>query len=112
VDDITELKLAREKLQNMLEALELTQSRLEGELAEAASYVRSLLPARFWARSRPTGAIFPARTGGDGSATTGSIPRFSLFISLMSPAMASARPCSPSPFERASHPTIGRHRFS
>jgi PAS domain S-box-containing protein len=37
VDDITELKLAREKL-------EQTQLRLEGELAEAATYVRSLLP--------------------------------------------------------------------
>jgi PAS domain S-box-containing protein len=37
VDDITELKLAREKV-------ELTQRRLESELAEAASYVRSLLP--------------------------------------------------------------------
>ena len=44
VDDITELKLAREKLQRMLEALEQTQDRLENELAEAASYVRSLLP--------------------------------------------------------------------
>ena len=37
VDDITELKLAREKLMQ-------TQLRLEGELGEAATYVRSLLP--------------------------------------------------------------------
>ena len=44
VDDITELKLSREKLQRMLETLEQTQSRLESELGEAASYVRSLLP--------------------------------------------------------------------
>src|ERR1700733_2694324 len=44
VDDITELKLAREKLQRMLETLEQTQQRLENELAEATRYVRSLLP--------------------------------------------------------------------
>jgi PAS domain S-box-containing protein len=44
VDDITELKLAREKLQRMFETLEQTQLRLENELAEAATYVRSLLP--------------------------------------------------------------------
>ena len=44
VDDITELKLSREKLQRTVEALEQTQQRLEGELGEAASYVRSLLP--------------------------------------------------------------------
>lgn len=44
VDDITELKQAREKLQRMLETLEQTQARLESELGEAGSYVRSLLP--------------------------------------------------------------------
>jgi PAS domain S-box-containing protein len=44
VDDITELKLAREKVQRMLETVEQTQRRLENELAEAAGYVRSLLP--------------------------------------------------------------------
>jgi sigma-B regulation protein RsbU (phosphoserine phosphatase) len=44
VDDITELKHAREKLQRMLETLEQTRGRLENELSEAAGYVRSLLP--------------------------------------------------------------------
>jgi PAS domain S-box-containing protein len=44
VDDITELKLAREKLQRTVAALEETQRRLEDELAEAATYVHSLLP--------------------------------------------------------------------
>jgi PAS domain S-box-containing protein len=44
VDDITELKLAREKLQRTVAALEETQRRLEDELAEAAIYVHSLLP--------------------------------------------------------------------
>ncbi len=45
VDDITEIKLAHEKLQRTYEALEQTQRRLEDELGEAANYVRSLLPA-------------------------------------------------------------------
>jgi PAS domain S-box-containing protein len=44
VDDITELKLAREKLQRMVTELEETQRQLEDELAEAATYVHSLLP--------------------------------------------------------------------
>ena len=44
VDDITELKMAREKLQGMFVTLERTQRRLETELSEAAGYVRSLLP--------------------------------------------------------------------
>jgi PAS domain S-box-containing protein len=44
VDDITELKLAREKLQRTVVALEETQRRLEDELAEAATYVHTLLP--------------------------------------------------------------------
>ena len=44
VDDVTEIKLAREKLDRMLAALQRTQARLETELSEAATYVRSLLP--------------------------------------------------------------------
>jgi PAS domain S-box-containing protein len=44
VDDITDIKLAQEKLQRMFETLEQTQRRLEGELGEASNYVRSLLP--------------------------------------------------------------------
>jgi PAS domain S-box-containing protein len=44
VDDITEIKLAQEKLQRTYATLEQTQRRLEDELAEAANYVRSLLP--------------------------------------------------------------------
>ena len=44
VDDVTEIRLAREKLERMCETLERTQRRLEDELAEAANYVRSLLP--------------------------------------------------------------------
>jgi PAS domain S-box-containing protein len=44
VDDITELRQAREKVERMLEAVEQSQRRLESELAEAATYVRSLLP--------------------------------------------------------------------
>jgi len=67
VDDITELKLAREKLQNMLEALELTQSRLEGELAEAASYVRSLLPSPLLGSIEANWCYLPcSHLGGDG----------------------------------------------
>ena len=45
VDDITEVKLAHEKLQRTYATLEQTQRRLEDELGEAANYVRSLLPA-------------------------------------------------------------------
>jgi PAS domain S-box-containing protein len=67
VDDITELKLAREKLQRMLEALELTQSRLENELAEAASYVRSLLPSPLSGPIETQWCYLPSsHLGGDG----------------------------------------------
>jgi sigma-B regulation protein RsbU (phosphoserine phosphatase) len=44
VDDVTELKLAREKVQHALEEVERAQQRLESELADAATYVRTLLP--------------------------------------------------------------------
>lgn len=67
VDDITELKLAREKLRRMLETLELTQSRLETELAEAASYVRSLLPAPLAGPIETHWCYLPSsHLGGDG----------------------------------------------
>jgi PAS domain S-box-containing protein len=67
VDDITELKLAREKLQRMVEALELTQRRLEGELAEAAGYVRSLLPEPFSGSIETDWCYLPcSHLGGDG----------------------------------------------
>jgi PAS domain S-box-containing protein len=67
VDDITELKLAREKLQRMLEALELTQNRLENELTEAASYVRSLLPAPLSGAIETNWCYLPSsHLGGDG----------------------------------------------
>jgi PAS domain S-box-containing protein len=45
VDDITDIKLAQEKLHRTYAALKQTQRRLEDELGEAANYVRSLLPA-------------------------------------------------------------------
>jgi len=67
VDDITELKLAREKLQRMLEALEQTQLRLEGELAEAATYVRSLLPSPLVGAIETNWCYLPcSHLGGDG----------------------------------------------
>jgi sigma-B regulation protein RsbU (phosphoserine phosphatase) len=67
VDDITELKLAREKLQRMLEALEQTQQRLESELAEAASYVRSLLPSPLTGPIETQWCYLPcSHLGGDG----------------------------------------------
>jgi phosphoserine phosphatase RsbU/P len=67
VDDITELKLAREKLQRMLEALEQTQQRLENELAEAASYVRSLLPGPLMGSIETHWCYLPcSHLGGDG----------------------------------------------
>jgi sigma-B regulation protein RsbU (phosphoserine phosphatase) len=67
VDDITELKLAREKLQRMLEALEQTQQRLESELAEAASYVRSLLPDPLTGSIETQWCYLPSsQLGGDG----------------------------------------------
>jgi phosphoserine phosphatase RsbU/P len=67
VDDITELKLAREKLQRMLETLEQTQYRLENELAEAASYVRSLLPSPLFGEIETNWCYLPSSLlGGDG----------------------------------------------
>jgi PAS domain S-box-containing protein len=67
VDDITELKVAREKLQRMIEALELTQNRLEGELAEAATYVRSLLPEPLRGEIETNWCYLPcSHLGGDG----------------------------------------------
>jgi len=67
VDDITELKLAREKLQRMIEALKQTQLRLEGELAEAATYVRSLLPVPLTGAIETNWCYLPcSHLGGDG----------------------------------------------
>jgi sigma-B regulation protein RsbU (phosphoserine phosphatase) len=67
VDDITELKLAREKAQRMLEALEQTQRRLEGELAEAAGYVRGLLPEPLAGSIEANWCYLPcSHLGGDG----------------------------------------------
>lgn len=67
VDDITELKLSREKLQRMLEALEQTQCRLESELGEAAGYVRSLLPSPLKGSIETQWCYLPSsHLGGDG----------------------------------------------
>jgi PAS domain S-box-containing protein len=67
VDDITELKLAREKLQRMLETLEQTQQRLENELAEATRYVRSLLPNPLTGSIETHWCYLPcSHLGGDG----------------------------------------------
>jgi PAS domain S-box-containing protein len=67
VDDITELKVAREKLQRMLEVLERTQARLENELSEAAGYVRSLLPERSTGSIETDWCYLPcSHLGGDG----------------------------------------------
>jgi sigma-B regulation protein RsbU (phosphoserine phosphatase) len=67
VDDITELKVAREKLQRMLETLERTQSRLENELSEAAGYVRSLLPGPLTGSIETHWCYLPSsHLGGDG----------------------------------------------
>jgi sigma-B regulation protein RsbU (phosphoserine phosphatase) len=67
VDDITELRHAREKLQRSMEALELTQNRLEGELAEAATYVRSLLPTPLEGAIETNWCYLPcSHLGGDG----------------------------------------------
>jgi sigma-B regulation protein RsbU (phosphoserine phosphatase) len=67
VDDITELKLASEKLQRMIETLEQTQLRLENELAEAASYVRSLLPDPMIGPIETNWCYLPcSHLGGDG----------------------------------------------
>lgn len=67
VDDITELKLAREKLQRMFETVEQTQRRLESELAEAAGYVRSLLPDPLAGAIETQWCYLPSsHLGGDG----------------------------------------------
>jgi PAS domain S-box-containing protein len=67
VDDITELRHARERLQRSMEALELTQNRLEGELAEAATYVRSLLPTPLAGEIETQWCYLPcSHLGGDG----------------------------------------------
>jgi PAS domain S-box-containing protein len=60
VDDITELKLAREKV-------EQTQERLEKELSEAACYVRSLLPEPLTGAVQAEWCYLPSsHLGGDG----------------------------------------------
>jgi PAS domain S-box-containing protein len=67
VDDITELRLAREKLQRTFETLERTQNRLENELSEAAGYVRSLLPAPLTGPIETDWCYLPcSHLGGDG----------------------------------------------
>jgi sigma-B regulation protein RsbU (phosphoserine phosphatase) len=67
VDDITELKLAREHLQKTVKALEQTQARLGSELAEAATYVRSLLPDPLRGRIAVNWCYLPSSLlGGDG----------------------------------------------
>jgi PAS domain S-box-containing protein len=67
VDDITELKAAREKLQRMLETLERTQARLETELSEAAGYVRNLLPDELNGPIETRWCYLPcSHLGGDG----------------------------------------------
>jgi PAS domain S-box-containing protein len=67
VDDITEIKLAREKLQRTFETLEQTQRRLEDELAEAANYVRSLLPEPLAGAVEAQWCYLPcSHLGGDG----------------------------------------------
>jgi sigma-B regulation protein RsbU (phosphoserine phosphatase) len=67
VDDITEVKLAHEKLQRTYAALELTQRRLEDELGEAANYVRSLLPAPLIGPVETHYSYLPcSHLGGDG----------------------------------------------
>jgi PAS domain S-box-containing protein len=67
VDDVTELRLAGEKLQRTVEALEQTRSRLETELSEAASYVRDLLPAPLSGAIQTDWCYLPcSHLGGDG----------------------------------------------
>ena len=67
VDDVTELKLAREKLQRTVDALEQTQVRLVSELAEAATYVRSLLPDPLVGPIQADWCYLPSsHLGGDG----------------------------------------------
>jgi PAS domain S-box-containing protein len=60
VDDITDIKLANEKLRQ-------TQRRLEDELGEAANYVRSLLPAPLTTPVETHWCYLPcSHLGGDG----------------------------------------------
>jgi PAS domain S-box-containing protein len=67
VDDVTELKLAREKVQRTVDALERTQARLENELAEAATYVRGLLPSPMTGLIETHWCYLPcSHLGGDG----------------------------------------------
>ena len=67
VDDVTEIKLAHEKLQRTYEALEQTQRRLEDELAEASNYVRSLLPEPLTGAVQTHWCYLPcSHVGGDG----------------------------------------------
>jgi sigma-B regulation protein RsbU (phosphoserine phosphatase) len=67
VDDVTELKLAREKLQRTVDALERTRARLENELGEAAGYVRSLLPSPMTGLIETHWCYLPcSHLGGDG----------------------------------------------
>ena len=67
VDDITELKFAREKVQRALEAVEQAQQRLEDELAEAAGYVRGLLPELLTGEIETDWCYLPSsHLGGDG----------------------------------------------
>lgn len=67
VDNITELKVAREKEHRMLLALEETRRRLENELAEAASYVRCLLPSPLTGSIETQWRYIPSeQLGGDG----------------------------------------------
>jgi len=67
IDDITELKAAYEKQRQTFEALERTQQCLEGELKEAAGYVRSLLPAPLRGEIETHWCYIPSsHLGGDG----------------------------------------------
>ncbi len=67
VDDITEIKLAQEKLRRTLETLEQTQNRLEAELSEAAGYVRGLLPIPLSGAIETDWCYLPSsHLGGDG----------------------------------------------
>lgn len=67
VDDITEIRRAQEKLQRTYEALEQTQRRLEDELGEASSYMRSLLPEPLTGLVETQWCYLPcSHLGGDG----------------------------------------------
>ena len=67
VDDVTEIKLAQEKLRRAYQALEQTQNRLESELSEASNYVRSLLPEPMTGPVATEWCYLPcSHLGGDG----------------------------------------------